>query len=319
MKELFDRTGVMAIGTRLRILSETVIKKSEDIYSLYDVQIKPKWYPVIYSLLEDKQPKTVTQIANEIGHSHVSVVKIVKELSKADMLIEIKDINDGRKTNINLSKKGKELTAGLEFLHKDTTLAMEKMLSDTRHNLWLALEEFEELYEQRSTYLRVLDEKRIREAKKTQIVEFEEKYAKEFEDLNLQWLTKYFEPEEKDFLVLSNPKKYILDEGGHILVGLYENKVAAVCALIKSENENYDYEMVKMVVRPELQGKGIGLIIAKAIINKAKSLNAKSIFLESHTMLTPAITLYKKLGFKKVVQFSKLYKRSNIRMELFLD
>jgi|GEM_PF-5814300 len=57
----------MAIGTRLRMLSERVTKESEKIFELYDVDIKSKWYPVIYTLFDTEESKTVTQIANEIG------------------------------------------------------------------------------------------------------------------------------------------------------------------------------------------------------------------------------------------------------------
>lgn len=318
MQDLFDKTGVMAIGTRLRMLSEKVIKESEKIYVLYGVDIKPKWFPVIYLIRGSDEPKTITQIANEIGHSHVSIVKIVKELSKAELISEVQDTNDRRKTNITLNEKGKEVTKGLDNQLRDITVAIEKMLSKSKHNLWLALEEFEELFEEKSTYMRVLEEKRIRESTHISIVNYEEKYKKKFEELNKIWINKYFVIEEKDTLSLENPQEYILNQGGYILVALYKDQIAGVCALMKSENTNYDYEMAKMAVDEQFKGKGIGLILTNAIINKAKELNAKSIFLESNTVLKPAITLYKKVGFKKVVGYSSPYERANISMELIL-
>merc|ERR1711941_151526 len=68
MNNLFDKTGVMALGTRLRILSEKVTKESEKIFELYNVNIKPKWYPIVYILLNNES-RTVTQIAEEISYS----------------------------------------------------------------------------------------------------------------------------------------------------------------------------------------------------------------------------------------------------------
>ena len=318
MQDLFDKTGVMAIGTRLRMLSEKMIKESERLYSLYNVDLKPKWFPVIFLIRETNEPITITQIAKQIGHSHVSVVKTVKELSKAELISEIKDVNDGRKTNITLSKKGEDVTKGLDDQIRDITVAMEKMMSQSKHNLWLALEEFEELFEEKSTYTRVLEEKRLRESKNITIIPYEEKYQKKFEELNKNWINEYFTMEKKDTLSLENPQEYILDKGGYILVALYKNEIVGVCALLKSDNENYDYEMAKMAVDENFQGKGIGIILAKNIIHKAKELNAKTIFLESNTILKPAITLYKKLGFKKIDGYSSPYVRSNISMELIL-
>ena len=318
MQDLFDKTGVMAIGTRLRMLSEKVVKESERLYSLYNVDLKPKWFPVIFLIRETNEPITITQIAKQIGHSHVSVVKIVKELSKAELISEIKDTKDGRKTNITLSEKGQEVTKGLDDQIRDITVAMEKMMSQSKHNLWLALEEFEELFEEESTYTRVLEERRLRESKNVSIVNFEDKYKQAFEILNKQWINQYFKMEKKDTLSLENPEEYIINKGGYILVALYKNQIAGVCALMKSENENYDYEMAKMAVDDDFRGKGIGLILAQNVIKKAMELNAKSIFLESNTVLKAAITLYKKLGFKKINGYSSPYERSNISMELIL-
>lgn len=204
MYKLFDKTGVMALGTRLRILSEKVTKESEKIFDLYSVDIKPKWYPVIYTLLENES-KTITQIAQEVGYSHVSVISIIKEMSKSGMLEEKKDKVDKRKTNITLSKKGKELVSGLEYQHIDATVAMQKMLNEMENNLWLAMEEFDELFEKKTTYERILEEKKVRESKNIEIIEFNNKYTSFFKDINLEWIEEYFTLEEEDMNCLDNP------------------------------------------------------------------------------------------------------------------
>ncbi len=82
------------------------------------------------------------------------------------------------------------------------------------------------------------------------------------------------------------------------------------------EHPEYDFELAKMAVSPKAQGKGIGWLLGKGIVEKAKSLNAKKIYLESNTILNPAITLYHKLGFKKVTGLITPYERCNIQMEL---
>lgn len=318
MNNFFDKTGVMAIGTRLRLLSERVSNDTQKIFELYEVEIKAKWYPVVYSLLESNDSKTVTSIASEIGHSHVSVVKIIKEMSKAGFLIEEKDENDKRKTNISLSEEGLKKVEGLKYQHKDVSLAIEKMLALTTHNIWSAMDEFEALLDEKSTYPRVLDEKRKRESLEIEIVPFEEKYENIFIELNKKWIDKYFKLEQKDIETLKNPKETIIKEGGEILVALYENKAVGVCALIKSKNDKYDYELAKMAVDDNFMGRGIGLLLGEAIIKKAKELDAKVVFLDSNTCLESAINLYKKLGFKKKDGYSNPYERSNIQMELII-
>jgi GNAT superfamily N-acetyltransferase len=143
-------------------------------------------------------------------------------------------------------------------------------------------------------------------------------YADAFRKLNEEWITAYFKMEEADHKALDHPKEYILDKGGVILVALYDGEPIGVCALIKMDDPHYDYELAKMAVSPKAQGKNIGWLLGKAIVEKAKSLRAKRLYLESNTILKPAINLYHKLGFEKIAGRSTPYERCNIQMELTL-
>ncbi len=319
MSSFFQKTGPMAIATRMRMLSERMTKDAEKICNLYNVDIKLKWYPVFFVLKQSDTPLTVTQIAEQIEISHVAVVKIVKEMSKASLLVETKDDNDGRKTNIILSQKGEEVSRRLDDQHKDVTLAMHKMLDNMENNLWLALDEFEEIYEKKSTYPRVLEEQRLRESSHVTIIDFEEKYTKFFEVSNKKWIEDNFTLEQKDKDSLERPKETILDKGGKIVIALYDNEPIGTCGLMKMSDSSYDYEVVKMVVDDVYTGKGIGLLLMNAILDEAKKLGAKKLFIETNTVLSTAINLYKKVGFKKISGYASPYERSNYHMELILD
>jgi GNAT superfamily N-acetyltransferase len=146
---------------------------------------------------------------------------------------------------------------------------------------------------------------------------YEPKYKKAFYELNEQWISKFFVMEEPDRRALLNPEKYILDRGGAILVATLDGEPVGVCALIKRDDE-FQYELAKMAVSTKHQGKKIGFLLGTAIIKKARSLGADRIFLESNTILKPAIHLYEKLGFKKITGPPTPYKRADIQMELFL-
>lgn len=314
----FDNIGIIAIGTRLRMLSEKMTEDATKIYEMYDVDLKPKWFPVFYVLSQNGE-KSITAIANEIGHSHPSVSKIVREMVKEQILCEKKDKNDGRKNNIELAPKGRQIANHIKDQYTDVQKAVEVTLNQSRHNMWHAIEEFEFLLDQKSMFHRVKEEKKLREIKKVEIVPYEDKYRIPFKNLNEEWITTFFKMEETDRKSLDQPKEYILDKGGEILVALYEKEPVGVCALIKMEDPHYDFELAKMAVSPQAKGKGIGWLLGKAIIKKAQSLNAQKIYLESNTVLKPAINLYHKLGFNKVVGHSTPYERCNIQMELILD
>ena len=152
------------------------------------------------------------------------------------------------------------------------------------------------------------------------IVTFEPGFATAFKDLNVEWISTYFKLEASDYMVLDNPQSYIIDNGGYIFVALFQNEPVGVCAMIKlDENHDYDFELAKMAVSPKVQGKKIGQQLGLVILNKARAVGAKKIFLESNTILTPALNLYKKLGFKQIWGYPSPYERANIQMGLDLD
>jgi GNAT superfamily N-acetyltransferase len=151
-----------------------------------------------------------------------------------------------------------------------------------------------------------------------QIVDYTPEYRSAFADLNKEWISKYFKMEETDYKALDHADTYIIDNGGYILVALFNNEPVGVCALIKMSDPDYDFELSKMAVSPKAQGKKIGWMIGEAIKDKARKLGAKKLYLESNTILIPAINLYRKLGFIEVFDRPTAYERCNIQMELTL-
>jgi len=315
---VFDKTGKMALGSRMRMLTAKMTDDAAKIYEMYNVEgFVPKWFPV-YFLLSEEGEKTITEIAEEIGHSQPSVTKIVKEMTKAGLIDGNIESKDKRRNVVNLSERGKALQSTIKMQCKDIDNAVELMMSEASHNLWEAMKEWEHLLEQKSLFKRVQDQKKLRESLDVKIVEYEEKYQEAFKSLNEEWISTYFEMEEADYKALDHPKEYILDKGGKILVALYNNEPVGVCALIKMDDPHYEYEMAKMAVSPKVQGKSIGWLLGKAIADEAKKLGASTLYLESNTILKPAINLYYKLGFQKIVGHATPYKRCNIQMELTL-
>lgn len=316
--DFFNQAGKMAIGSRLRILTDKITEDASLIYRLYGVDLKAKWFPVFF-VLSNGEPKTITSIAKEIGHSHPSVSNIIKEMSVKEFVKERKDQSDGRRNVVLLSPKGKDVAEKLVEQYADVTAAIDSISKQTTHDLWQAIEEWEFLLSEKSLLKRVEEEKKARESKNVIIVPYNSNYQHIFRALNEEWISNYFKIEEADYMALDNPQKYIIQNGGHIFVALYKEEPVGVCALLKMADGHYDYELAKMAVSPKAQGKNIGFLLGQSAINKAKELGASKIYLESNTILKPAISLYQKLGFQKIAGHSTPYERCNIQMELTLN
>lgn len=150
-----------------------------------------------------------------------------------------------------------------------------------------------------------------------QIVDYKSEYAKAFHDLNLAWISDAFEVEEEDKIVLADPQKHLLDNGGAIIIALYNGEAVGTCAL-KRVTEDL-VEMCKMTVSKNMRGKHIGWMLGEAIIEKASQIGASTIELYSNRKGSElAIEMYKKLGFVEIPLTSKAYQRADIKMQLML-
>lgn len=310
----YDNVGKIALGSRVRRLGELFAEQSPQVYALYNIEMQPKWFPVYYAL-SSGETKSITQIATEIGHSHPSVSTIVKEMKKAGY-VETASSKDARTNYVKLSAAGIAINDKIKTQYVDLNEAIDKTLAETQHNLWKAVAEWEFLLEEKSLFKRVENEKKLRESKDVKIVPFKPEYAKAFRDLNELWISENFRMEESDYKYLDHPKENILDKGGYIFIALYNDKPVGTCAIVNMDDGRF--ELAKMAVAPEAKGKSIGFLLGKACIEKAREIGAKAVYLESNTKLKPAINLYHKLGFKKVIGEASPYERCNIQMELSL-
>lgn len=149
-----------------------------------------------------------------------------------------------------------------------------------------------------------------------EIIPFDVKYAKDFYELNVSWLEKFFYVEPYDEKVLSNPKEYIIDNGGYIFFIKLDSKIIGTAAFI---NQKSYFELSKMAVTQEYQGLQLGKKLIKHCISFAKEKKWNSITLYSHRKLETAINLYKKVGFIEIpLEKDVHYERANIKMKLDL-
>jgi GNAT superfamily N-acetyltransferase/DNA-binding MarR family transcriptional regulator len=313
--DLYSQIGKLALGSRLRRLSDRITEDAAKIYTLYNVGLDPKWFPVFY-VLSQQESAAVTEIAQMIGHSHASVSQIVKEMSSRGLTTIEKHPQDARVSMIKLSDAGKQLIPHFEQQCVDVNQAVENLLLECQHDLWNAIAEVEFLLANQSFFDRVQTVRKERERQTVEIINYSPDFYDDFKRLNYEWIEKYFQLEEADRQSLNHPDKKILKPGGHIFMAVHEGETVGTCALIKMDD--HTYELAKMAVTEKARGNGIGWLLGQAAIDKARELGAEKIFLESNTVLEPAIKLYQKLGFRKIVGQPSPYQRCNIQMELKL-
>jgi putative acetyltransferase len=150
-----------------------------------------------------------------------------------------------------------------------------------------------------------------------EIIPFSDEHRSAFLFLNEEWLNKYHLMEDHDMVILNDPRKTILDNGGEIFLAKFNERIVGTAALMK-EHEGV-YELVKMTVAPDLRSQGIGNILIDRCIEKAKQLNAEKIILFSNHQLKAALKLYEKFGFNYIPVQNSPFLTADIKMELIFS
>lgn len=301
----------LAFGSRMKRLSETLMRDVKQVYKSLYLDFDPTLFPV-FKTVSDEQPVNTGQIAEYLEITQPAVTQFINALLKRELIVIEPDLTDKRKKNISLSKKGYDLVIKLEPIWRIMEEELTEFISRPDTSLMNHIRLTEQNQRDKSLYKRIME--RIRNS--VEIIDYRPEYASDFLELNLEWLETYFYVEPHDTEVLENPQSYILDNSGYVFFARFNNEIVGTVALI---NEAECYELSKMAVSPKYRGMKIGQQLMDKCIAFSKEQGWSKIMLYSNRSLTPAINLYRKVGFKEVpVEDGALYERADIKMILDL-
>ena len=124
--------------------------------------------------------------------------------------------------------------------------------------------------------------------------------------------------EDEDFYTLQHPESYVIAKSGEIFFAVFDQEVIGTAAMISASDKVF--ELAKMAVRKDFQGRGVGKLLLKRCISFAKERNALEIFLLTNDVLKPALNLYLSSGFVLNDEYDdERYERGNTKMHLILS
>jgi putative acetyltransferase len=147
-----------------------------------------------------------------------------------------------------------------------------------------------------------------------EIVEYHDVLKNDFRQLNVEWLDKYNLREEADMIVLNDPQGKIMDKGGVIYVALANGEAVGTAAMVPEHDGIY--ELAKMAVTEQWQGRGISKLLLEKCLGWAKEKQAVKVELFSNSQLKNALGLYEKYGFVYVDVKDSPFVTADIKMEL---
>lgn len=308
--------GIKAFGSRLKNLTDLLVRDVTQVYHEQHIQFEPRWYTMI--LLLDKEGELpVTKIAQRLNQTHPAVIQVAAVLEKNELIISTTKEQDARKRHLKLSLQGKKLIKEIEPLWKNIETATQKLLDETEPGFLNVLFQLEMNLQKKSMYERIKEQIKKSEYEQIRIIEYSSKLKNHFKRLNYEWLKKYFEVEEADRILLENPETEIIARGGKIFFAKVDEHIAGTVGIIKLNGSSC--ELTKMAVSERFQGKQAGKKLLNTAIDYAKNEGYRKIFLFTSPKLEKAVSLYRSAGFvpsaEKVSTKSSLH-RCSIKMEM---
>ncbi|MDJ1471444.1 helix-turn-helix domain-containing protein [Cytophagaceae bacterium DM2B3-1] len=151
--DLMKDLGALAFGSRLKRLSDKIMKQANSVYQDYGLDFEPKWFPLFY-ILSQKSELGIMEIADNLGISHPGVIQLAKELEKKGWITSAKSKTDARKRILTLTKKGKLLLPKLQDIWEKIRQVNEDLINNRQHNLILAITEVEDLLTEKEYLIR---------------------------------------------------------------------------------------------------------------------------------------------------------------------
>ena len=313
--------GILAMGTRLRVLSEQMMTTVKAFYDDYGLDFEPRWFP-LFQLVERQPGLHVAALAAEIGMSHTAIHALAKPLAEAGLISLTPAPDDARARQVRLTREGEVLFDRLRPAWAALDRALHRALPDGGVAEVLAtLDRLDQVIKD-VAIPRGLREALSREtvAGALRIVPYDPanpQHKRSFAALNIEWLQRYFSVEPVDWQMFDDPVATIVAPGGEIVLAEIDGVIVGTGALIKRSDEIF--ELAKMAVSAVYQGKGIGAKIVDVLVASARARGLAKLHLVSSTKLPQAVPLYRKLGFVDTdLPLHAVYKRSDITLALDL-
>lgn len=155
--DLLKRMEELALASRLKRLSDRMMLDVAALYKSYGIDFEARWFPIFF-LLKDGQPRSIVDIAKEIGITHPAVNQLSNEMLAKGIITSEKDSKDKRKRFLQISPEGEKIILSLETLWEEIAKCMQELL-DYKSDFLEQLKAIEEKLNQESIKDRI--EKRL--------------------------------------------------------------------------------------------------------------------------------------------------------------
>ncbi len=296
MPDIITQHGELFLGSRLKRLAERMQADVSRISAEAGLPIQPSQYPLL-ATLDRAGAMTVSALAETLGLSQPAITRTLANLVTLGLVDSARAPGDQRQKHMSLTPAG---TAALARARIEVWPRVEAAVIDLLAGL------SGPLLDQIGAIETRLAANPLHATPGLKIHEFADDLARDFHDINAEWIEAMFRLEDTDREVLRDPRGRIVDAGGTILfVEAAGLGIVGTCALQKTGEGAF--ELTKMGVRESARGRKAGEYLLAATIARAEAMRVEKLYLLTSHRCAAAIHLYEKLGFKHDAEIMRDY------------
>lgn len=148
--------GAIALGSRLKRLSDRMLSDASAIYRELGFDIQSRWFPLL-ALLHQQERLTVNEVVEQLGISQPAVSQFARELVQADLISMTACEDDGRRRHLTLTEHGRDQIQRMQPLWQAVRQAAESLLTATGHDLMHGIDRLEHALTEQSLLSRTLE------------------------------------------------------------------------------------------------------------------------------------------------------------------
>ncbi len=152
-ENIISQLRALAIGARMRRLTDMFGKDVSRIYKEHGLDFDPKHF-VLFYLIAERGSIGIMEVANELSFSHPAVIHMAKELEKKGFIESVKSPTDNRKRLLKLSEKGVAALPEFKKLWNKISSLNTNLMATQQYHLLKAIAEMEAILEEQSFYKR---------------------------------------------------------------------------------------------------------------------------------------------------------------------
>ncbi len=155
-KDFLDELGELALGSRLKRLSEKVLSDAANIYQDFDVNVQPKWFTLL-ALLHRKLRVNVVEASEYLGLSQPAISQFCRQLADEGLVSFVTCEQDSRRKVLTLTPRGREEVNKMLPMWQAVQKAAEQLCREFENDFYRSLRKCEKALAEKSLQQRTAE------------------------------------------------------------------------------------------------------------------------------------------------------------------